>query len=155
MLVDGKSSFRMCCGYNMQSVKWKGGSCMQKIGSGGKRLKKGKSMIHSVRGRVSQTPQSRPQSFLWRQCRTPFVEFRVICDRIAGAWCHPPYDHFYMQGWSMLQEPSLFLRKMQPGNSSTSTLHTGMSDQGQFLSPYNTWLGFPLWILRNRDVKTI
>lgn len=47
--------------------------------------KLGKSMIHSVRGRVSQTPQSRPQSFLWRQCRTPFVEFRVICDRIAGA----------------------------------------------------------------------
>ena len=36
---------------------------------------KGKTMIHSVRGCVSQTPRSRPKSFLWRQCRTPFVTF--------------------------------------------------------------------------------
>lgn len=42
MLVDGKRSFRMCCECNIQSVKWKGGSWMQKIGSGGKQLKKGK-----------------------------------------------------------------------------------------------------------------
>jgi hypothetical protein len=76
---------------------------MQEIGSGGKQLTKGKTMIHSVRGRVSQTPRSRPKSFLWRQCRTPFVKFckiegelqvpDAILDHMttfickAGQWC--------------------------------------------------------------------
>ena len=77
---------------------------MQETGSGGKQLTKGKTVIHSVRGRVSQTPQSRPKSFLWRQCRTPFVKF---C-KIEGELQVPDaiLDHmttFYMQGWSMVQ----------------------------------------------------
>lgn len=113
---------------------------------------KGKTMIHSVRGRVSQTPRSRPKSFLWRQCRTPFVTFCKIEGEllVPDAVLHMTTT-LYARLVNGAVAKLILVRNATRQLINKQLTHWCVGSRTVLVTTQNL-AGVALWILRNRDV---